>query len=53
MTNYKRRKPRKQGKIYRGGIDGPNCSYCGSNWTYAKLKKKRLIQWEELLDPMQ
>jgi hypothetical protein len=43
--NYKRGKPKKK-DIYRGGVDGPNCPYCGSNWTYSKQIKTWLIKWE-------
>ena len=47
--NYKRKKPR-DNKVYRNGIDGRNCSYCGSNWYYAKLKKRRAIIFELEMD---
>ncbi len=51
MANYKRKKPR-DNKVYRNGIDGRNCSYCGSNWNYAKsiTLNGTAIKWEYKLD---
>jgi len=46
MSNFKRKKPKKYSKVYRGGVDGPDCGYCGSNWTFTKNMKTWLIQWE-------
>jgi hypothetical protein len=43
--NYKR-KSKKITKLYRNGIDGIGCPYCGSNWLYSKYFKKHIIQWE-------
>ena len=45
MANYKRKKPRFN-KLYRNGIDGVGCGYCGSNWTFSESIKTWLIEWE-------
>ena len=51
MTNFKRRKPKRYSKIYRGGVDGPGCNYCGSNWLYkTKKKKKEMMEYETKID---
>ena len=46
MTNFKRKKPRRYSKVFRGGTDGPDCGWCGSNWTYEKFEKEHLVEWE-------
>lgn len=51
MSNYKRKKPR-DSKVYRNGVDGRGCSYCGSNWQFAKYSSSDnvRIRWENMLD---
>lgn len=46
MTNFKRKGPKRYAKVYRGGVDGPDCGWCGSNWTYEQYMKEHLIEWE-------
>ncbi len=48
MTNYKKGRPKKYSKVYRGGVDGPDCAFCGSDWTYRQHKKKKEILRFEL-----
>lgn len=43
--NFKRGKTRDK-KVYRNGIDGRNCGYCGSNWKYKTREYFREIARE-------
>jgi len=46
--NHKRGKPKKYSNVYRGGVDGPGCPYCGSNWLYkTKKKKKEIMEYDK------
>jgi len=48
--NFKRKKPQRYSKVFRGGVDGPDCGWCGSNWNYENWLKKHLIELEQEAD---
>ena len=44
--NFKRKKPQRYSKVFRGGVDGPDCGWCGSNYNWERFEKEHLVEWE-------